>query len=190
MAVNVSATQFERADLLQVIRDALRTSGLEANLLHLELTESAVMRNPEAAAAVLHAVRAMGVELALDDFGTGYSSLASLKLYPFSMVKIDRSFVTQITSNAEDATIATAIIAMAHGLRLRVVAEGVETQGQFNYLRVKHCDEMQGYLFSRPVAADAFERSCDMTCDPVHSTVTDLARLRGLSTSVPRANAV
>ncbi len=158
VAVNVSAVQLEQGDLLQVIRDALLANALEPRLLHIELTETAVMHEPEAATAVLHAVRALGVELALDDFGTGYSSLASLKRYPFSTVKIDRSFVTEITSNAEDATIATAIIAMAHGLKLRVVAEGVETQGQFNYLRARHCDEMQGYLFSRPVAADAFER--------------------------------
>jgi len=96
------------------------------------------------------------VELALDDFGTGYSSLASIKRYPFSTVKIDRSFVTHITSNVEDAAIASATIAMAHRLRLKVVAEGVETQGQFNYLRSQGCDEMQGYLFSRPVAAEAF----------------------------------
>lgn len=158
VAVNVSAIQFERGDLLQAVRDALQASGLDPLLLHIELTESAVMRDPEAAVALLRSVRSLGVELALDDFGTGYSSLASLKRYPFSSVKIDRSFVTQITSNPEDAAIAVAIIAMAHGLKLRVVAEGVETQGQFNYLRSQDCDEMQGYLFSRPVAPEAFEQ--------------------------------
>jgi len=156
VAVNVSAVQFEQGDLLQVIRAALQASALAPQMLHLELTESAVMRDPDAAAAVLQAVRALGVELALDDFGTGYSSLASIKRYPFSTVKIDRSFVTHITSNVEDAAIASATIAMAHRLRLKVVAEGVETQGQFNYLRSQGCDEMQGYLFSRPVAAEAF----------------------------------
>ncbi len=158
VAVNVSAIQFEQGDLLQVIRDALLASALDARMLHIELTETAVMRDPDAAAAVLHAARALGVELALDDFGTGYSSLASLKRYPFSAVKIDRSFVTHITSNVEDAAIASAIIAMAHGLRLKVVAEGIETEGQFNYLRSQGCDEMQGYLFSRPVEAEAFEQ--------------------------------
>jgi diguanylate cyclase (GGDEF)-like protein/PAS domain S-box-containing protein len=157
VAVNVSAVQFEQGDLLGVIRDALQASALPPRLLHIELTETAVMREPEAAAEVLNAVRALGVELALDDFGTGHSSLANLKRYPFSMVKIDRSFVTHITSNDQDAAIATAIIAMAHGLRLKVVAEGVETRPQFNYLRLQGCDEMQGYLFSRPVAAAAFE---------------------------------
>jgi diguanylate cyclase (GGDEF)-like protein/PAS domain S-box-containing protein len=158
VAVNVSAVQFERGDLLQVVRKALQKSGLEPRMLHIELTETAVLHESEAAAEVLHAVRALGVELALDDFGTGYSSLASLKRYPFSMVKIDGSFITRITSNAEDATITGAIIAMAHGLRLRVIAEGVETLGQFNYLRSRNCDEMQGYLFSRPVTADVFEQ--------------------------------
>ncbi len=157
VAVNVSAVQFEQGDLLKVIRDALEASGLEPRMLHIELTESAVMRDPDAATEVLRAVRALGVELALDDFGTGFSSLVSLKRYPFSSVKIDGSFIDQITRNADDAAIAGAIIAMAHGLRLRVVAEGVETQGQFNYLRAQNCDEMQGFLFSRPVEADAFE---------------------------------
>lgn len=158
VAVNVSAVQFEQGDLLKVIRDALHASGLDPRMLHIELTESAVMRDPDAAAEILRAVRALGVELALDDFGTGFSSLASLKRYPFSSVKIDGSFVDQITSNADDAAIAGAIIAMAHGLRLRAVAEGVETQGQFNYLRAQNCDEMQGFLFSRPVEANAFEQ--------------------------------
>ncbi|WP_395787284.1 EAL domain-containing protein [Aquimonas sp.] len=157
VAVNVSAVQFEKGDLLQVIRAALLDSGLPPRMLHIELTESAVMREPTAAAVTLHAIRALSVELSLDDFGTGYSSLAHLKRYPFSTVKIDRSFVTHITSNIEDAAIATAIIAMSHQLGLRVVAEGVETQGQFNYLSARCCDEMQGYLFSRAVAANDYE---------------------------------
>ncbi len=156
VAVNVSALQFEQGDLLQVIRDALQASALAPQMLHIELTESAVMRDPVAAAALLQSLRAFGIEMALDDFGTGYSSLASLKRFPFSTVKIDRSFVSDITHNVDDAAIASAIIAMAHRLRLRVVAEGVETQGQFNYLRSQGCDEMQGYLFSRPLASEAF----------------------------------
>jgi diguanylate cyclase (GGDEF)-like protein/PAS domain S-box-containing protein len=157
VAVNVSAVQFEKSDLLQVIRATLLDSALPPRLLHIELTESAVMREPTAAAVTLHAIRALGVELSLDDFGTGYSSLAHLKRYPFSAVKIDRSFVTHITSNIEDAAIATAIIAMSHQLGLRVVAEGVETQGQFNYLSARRCDEMQGYLFSRAVTVEDYE---------------------------------
>src|SRR5690606_30645056 len=158
VAVNVSAVQFEQGDLLEVIRDALQASSLAPALLHIELTESAVMRDPDAAAELLRAVRALGVELAIDDFGTGYSSLASLKRYPFSSVKIDRSFVSNITTDTDDAAIASTVIAMAHRLRMRVIAEGVEEQGQFNYLRAQGCDEMQGFLFSPPLAAEAYEQ--------------------------------
>lgn len=136
---------------------ALAAHRLDPRLLVLELTESAVMNDPAAAAIALHALRKIGVGLALDDFGTGYSSLAHLKHFPFDSVKIDRSFITDITSNPEDAAIASAIIAMAHGLKLKVVAEGVETQGQFNYLRARSCDEMQGYLFGPAVPRDEFE---------------------------------
>jgi diguanylate cyclase (GGDEF)-like protein/PAS domain S-box-containing protein len=157
IAVNLSSVQFEKGDLLQTVRDALAAHALAARFLDLELTESAVMNDPVAATQTLQALQKMGAGLALDDFGTGYSSLAHLKRFPFDSVKIDRSFVTDITVNAGDAAIATAIIAMAHSLNLKVVAEGVETQGQFNYLRMRACDEMQGNFFSPAVAAEAFE---------------------------------
>jgi diguanylate cyclase (GGDEF)-like protein len=157
IAVNISSVQFEEGDLLQTVRDALATHSLDAKQLHLELTESAVMNDSAAAAKTLKALRKLGVGLALDDFGTGYSSLAHLKRYPFNSVKIDQSFIADITSNAEDAAIATAIIAMAHSLNLKVVADGVETQGQFNYLRAHACDEMQGNFFSPAVAKEVFE---------------------------------
>jgi diguanylate cyclase (GGDEF)-like protein/PAS domain S-box-containing protein len=157
VAVNLSSVQFEFGDLVDTVTRALTAHGLAARLLVLELTESAVMNDPPAAAIALHALRKIGVGLALDDFGTGYSSLAHLKRFPFDSVKIDRSFITDITSNPEDAAIASAIIAMAHGLKLKVVAEGVETQGQFNYLRARACDEMQGYLFGAAVPNEEFE---------------------------------
>jgi diguanylate cyclase (GGDEF)-like protein/PAS domain S-box-containing protein len=157
IAVNLSAVQFSTGDLQQTVRDALKAHSLDAKHLELELTESAVMKDSAAATKVLHALRKLGVSLALDDFGTGYSSLSHLKSFPFSAVKIDRSFVTDITSKPEDAAIAAAIIAMAHGLGLSSIAEGVETEGQFNYLRALGCDEMQGYFFSRPVRMDEFE---------------------------------
>jgi len=157
IAVNLSSVQFEKGDILQTVRDALAQSSIDGKLLNLELTESAIMADATAAAVTLTALRKFGVRLALDDFGTGYSSLAHLKRFPFSSVKIDQSFVADITSNAEDAAIATAIIAMAHSLSLKVVAEGVETQGQFNYLRARGCDEMQGYFFSPAVATEVFE---------------------------------
>lgn len=157
IAVNLSSIQFEQDNLLQIIRDALEMHSLAARWLDFELTESAVMKDPEAAARTLTALRGLGVGLALDDFGTGYSSLAYLKRFPFDSVKIDRSFVTDITRNPEDAAIATAIIAMAHTLKLKVVAEGVENEGQFNFLRQRSCDEMQGHYFGAAVNSLAFE---------------------------------
>ena len=157
IAVNLSPVQFDKDDLLKSVSDALARHGLEAHHLELELTESTVMSDSAAAIETLQALRKAGVNLALDDFGTGYSSLALLKRFPFRSVKIDQSFVVDITRNAEDAAIATAIIAMAHRLNLKVVAEGIETQGQFNYLRAQGCDEMQGNFFSPAVAKETFE---------------------------------
>ena len=156
VAVNLSSSQFESGDLVRIVREALARHGLEPALLELELTESAVMKDPAAAASMLAALRGIGVKIALDDFGTGYSSLAHLKRFPFDSVKIDRSFVTDLTTDADDAAIATAIIAMAHRLELTVVAEGVETAGQLAYLRAEGCDEMQGNHFSPPVSHAAF----------------------------------
>ncbi|MEO8670681.1 MAG: EAL domain-containing protein [Tahibacter sp.] len=157
IAVNVSSVQLERGDLLQVVRGALARHSINGNLLDLELTESAVMNDTAAVAVILRGLRKLGVRLALDDFGTGYSSLAYLKQFAFDSVKIERSFITDITRDAGDAAMITAIIAMAHSLHLKVVAEGVETLGQFNYLRAQGCDEMQGFFFRPPVAKDEFE---------------------------------
>jgi len=157
VAVNVSASQFGTGDLAQIVRDALKARALDAKYLELELTESAVMSDPNAAKSILKELHKSGVNLALDDFGTGYSSLAHLKAFPFDVVKIDQSFVANIISNPEDAAIASAIIAMAHRLSLKVVAEGVETQGQFNYLRGLGCDGMQGFYFSPAVESGKFE---------------------------------
>ena len=157
IAVNLSPVQFDKDDLLKSVSDALARHRLDAHHLELELTESTVMNDSAAAIKTLQALRKAGVNLALDDFGTGYSSLALLKRFPFRSVKIDQSFVVDITRNAEDAAIATAIIAMAHRLNLKVVAEGIETQGQFNYLRAQGCDEMQGNFFSPAVAKETFE---------------------------------
>ena len=158
IAVNLSSVQFAKSDVLQTVLDTLARHALPPGQLTLELTESAVMDDPQAAAETLLALRKLGVGLALDDFGTGYSSLAHLRRFPFDSVKIDRSFVTEITSNPDDAAIATAIISMAHHLNLKVVAEGVETQGQFNFLRAHQCDEMQGFLFGPAVPTAQFEK--------------------------------
>ena len=157
IAVNLSAVQLMKSPLQQILSAALATHRLDPNYLELELTESVVMASPDEAVITLRALRKLGLRLSLDDFGTGFSSLAYLKRFPFNFVKIDRAFITDITRNAEDAAIATAIIAMAHSLNLRVVAEGVETEGQLAYLLAQGCDEIQGFYFSHPVPADEFE---------------------------------
>jgi diguanylate cyclase (GGDEF)-like protein/PAS domain S-box-containing protein len=153
VAVNLSARQIRERGFVQSVRDALLASGLDARYLELELTESILIEQADFVFEVLQQLREMGVELSLDDFGTGYSSLSYLKRFPISRLKIDQSFVRDIVSDPEDAAIVGAIISMAHNLKLRVIAEGVETVEQLAFLRLRHCDEMQGYYFSRPVPA-------------------------------------
>ena len=157
VALNLSAVQFKRGTLCAIIDAAVRRHGLQQHWIEFELTESVVMEDPERATRELRQLKDLGSQLALDDFGTGYSSLAYLKRFPFDIVKIDRTFITDVTGNPDDAAIASAVIAMSHSLGLRVVAEGVETQGQLDFLRRHGCDEIQGYFFSRPVAAAGFE---------------------------------
>ncbi|WP_163558522.1 EAL domain-containing protein [Halomonas sp. NO4] len=158
MAVNLSTRQLQQPDLTATVGRILADTGLSPALLELELTESAVMEHPEETIAVLNELKALGVRLAVDDFGTGYSSLAYLRRFPFDTLKIDRSFITNVTTSADEASIAQTIIAMGHGLRLQVVAEGVETEAQAAYLRRRHCDQLQGYLFSRPLPAEEMGR--------------------------------
>lgn len=157
VALNLSSLQFTDGNILATISNALSRHQLNSGWLELELTESLVMQNPEEAEKVMRAFRKLGLHLSLDDFGTGYSSLAYLKRFPFDAVKIDRAFVTDITHNPEDAAIASAIIGMAHSLRMQVIAEGVETDAQLKFLRARNCNQMQGYFFSRPVAAEDFK---------------------------------
>lgn len=156
VAVNISAQQFGQQDLPELVAHALAENGLPPQLLDLELTESLLMRNADRAAGVLQRLRKMHVHLAIDDFGTGYSSLSYLKQFPVQSLKIDRSFVCEITEAGEPARLAAAIIAMAHELGLTVVAEGVETEVQASYLAQRGCDQFQGYLFGRPLAAVEF----------------------------------
>jgi diguanylate cyclase (GGDEF)-like protein len=156
VAVNLSARQFHHDDMAEVVRRALRRHGLKAGWLELELTESVLMKNVSDAAATLAELSALGVRLALDDFGTGYSSLAYLKRFPFHKLKIDQSFVRDISRDADDAAIVRAVIAMAQGLGLRVIAEGVETREQRDFLRAHGCDELQGHLLGKPMPAEAF----------------------------------
>jgi diguanylate cyclase (GGDEF)-like protein len=153
MAVNLSARQFRDAGLADTVERVLRDTGLAPEWLELEITESMLMDNSDRTRDVLQRLNDMGVHLTIDDFGTGYSSLGYLKRLPIGTLKIDRSFIKDLTTNDSDAALVHAIIAMAHGLGLRVVAEGVETADQALFLREQTCDEMQGYFFSRPLPA-------------------------------------
>ena len=154
VAVNVSGLQFERQALIPAVSKALRESGLEAEWLELEVTESTIMRDVPATLAVMDQLKAMGLTLAVDDFGTGYSSLSYLRRFPLDTLKIDRAFVRDVADSPDGAAIASAIIAMADSLNLSVVAEGVEVEEQAAFLLVKGCTVMQGYLYSRPLSAE------------------------------------
>jgi len=155
MAVNISSRQFQQQNLASVVSAVLNETGLEPQCFYLELTESVLMRNVDAAIVAMGELDAAGVGFSIDDFGTGYSSLSYLKRFPIDVLKIDRSFVRDITTNPDDAAIVTAIMAMAHTLGIEVVAEGVETEEQLAFLRAHGCDVMQGYYFSKPVDATA-----------------------------------
>jgi diguanylate cyclase (GGDEF)-like protein/PAS domain S-box-containing protein len=156
MAVNLSLRQLTDEGLLDDIRTALKDADLAPNLLELEITESMMMHDPERMIRVLSGIKDIGVRLAIDDFGTGYSSLAQVKHFPIDTIKVDRSFIRNIPNNSEDKAITEAIITMGKTLSLTVVAEGVETQEQIEFLQKHACDEMQGYYFSKPVTPDQF----------------------------------
>jgi PAS domain S-box-containing protein/diguanylate cyclase (GGDEF)-like protein len=154
MAVNVSACQLYQKSLPEIIQSILKSAGVDPALLELELTESSLISGADDAVRLLRKIRATGVRLSIDDFGTGYSSLSYLKRFPVDTVKIDRSFITNVVSDPDDASITRAVIALTHSLDLKVVAEGVETEAQLEYLAAIHCDEIQGYYFSQPLPAD------------------------------------
>lgn len=154
MAVNLSGQNFIRKNLLETIALIIGETGLDPRRLELELTESVLMKNAREAALTLRALKDMGLHISIDDFGTGYSSLSYLKKFPLDTLKIDQSFVREITSDSDSAAITRAIIAMAHSLKLSVVAEGVETEAQLEFLRENGCNALQGFLFSRPLPAD------------------------------------
>ncbi len=159
MAVNLSAAQLQQSHLAETIAAILRETGIDPRFLELEITESMLMGSAEKAISILAELRAMGLQIAIDDFGTGYSSLSYLKRFPIDRLKIDQSFVRDITTDPDDAAIVSAIVAMAHQLKLEVVAEGVETYEQLKFLQELRCDEVQGFHFSRPLAPaqlDAF----------------------------------
>ena len=157
LAVNLSVRQFQQQNLSEVIARILQETGLNAHDLELELTESSIMKNAESAVRTLGELKAMGVKIAIDDFGTGYSSLGYLKRLPIDTLKIDRSFVCDVTTDPDDAALVMAIITLAHNLRLKVIAEGVDSEEQLRFLHLLRCDEWQGYLFSKPLPVEAFE---------------------------------
>ncbi len=158
MSVNLSPRQLRQKNLLEMVAGVLKDTGLDPGLLELEITEGAIMHHAETAVALLEQLHLLGIQLSVDDFGTGYSSLAYLKRFPVQRLKIDQSFVRDLTTDAGDASIVAAIIAMAKSLKLGVVAEGVETREQLVFLAGLHCDDYQGYYFSRPVPAEEFAR--------------------------------
>jgi len=154
IALNVSGRQFDQGSLIEIVKEALQDAMIPPQCLELEITESIIMRNPEKAIRTLTELKAMGIQIAIDDFGTGYSSLSYLKRLPLDFLKIDQSFVQNLASDPSDQAIVRATIAMARSLNLKTIAEGVETEEQLSFLQKHGCDEIQGYLFSRPLSAE------------------------------------
>ncbi|MBS7349004.1 MAG: EAL domain-containing protein, partial [Comamonas sp.] len=157
VAVNVSLHQFLLTDIAGYIRQALERTGFSAQCLEMEITESALADRPDEALVVLRKLKELGLRLAIDDFGTGYSSLAHLKRFPIDVLKIDQSFIRDIPASADDMAISRAVIAMGQSMGMEVLAEGVETQQQLDFLRQHGCNAFQGYFYSRPLPAPAFE---------------------------------
>jgi len=153
IAVNVSSIQLRQNDFVDVVRKAIEDSNATPHGLDMEITESLLMEDIEGAIKKLEALRNMDINIAIDDFGTGYSSLGYLARLPVNTLKVDRSFIITMTKEADSMTIVSTIISLAHSLKMKVVAEGVETEEQSRYLKLMKCDEMQGYLFSKPVPA-------------------------------------
>jgi len=158
IAVNISARQFREKNLVNLVAEIIKETGLDPRYLELEVTEGVIMHDVEEVIAVLQRLKSMGVKLSVDDFGTGYSSLSYLKRFPVDRLKIDQSFIRDVATDSDGAAIARAVINLGHDLNLRVLAEGVETQEQLEFLRAHRCDEMQGYLFNRPLSAGELER--------------------------------
>ncbi len=158
VSINISARQFKENNLIKTFTNVLQETGLSGEYLTLELTETLIMQDIEHSARVIKSLKDLGFAISIDDFGTGYSSLNYLRRFPIDFLKIDRSFITDVTINADDASIVTAIIAMAHSLKMKVVAEGVETIDQYEFLKNLHCDEIQGFLFAKPMAMNDASR--------------------------------
>jgi EAL domain-containing protein (putative c-di-GMP-specific phosphodiesterase class I) len=158
IAVNVSAIQFRQEGFCELVKTILKDTGLAPKCLELELTESLLLSSGDLIFSVLAELKKMGVKLAIDDFGTGYSSLSYLRQFPVSKIKIDGSFIKDISENPDDAAITTAIIDMGKALNLKMIAECVETEAQVSFLQARRCDEIQGYYFSKPLIAEEVEQ--------------------------------
>jgi EAL domain-containing protein (putative c-di-GMP-specific phosphodiesterase class I) len=158
LSVNISSRQLEDPSLVEKIMSVLKETGVPPNSLELEITESAIMHNPEEVIPALQELKRMGISLAIDDFGTGHSSLNYLRRFPVDTLKIDRSFVNAISQSPQDSIIINGIIALAKSLRLKVIAEGVETYEQKAYLQEQKCDWVQGYYLYKPMPAEVFEQ--------------------------------
>ncbi len=174
MAVNISSRQFKEQNIADIAAQVLRETDLEANYLELEITESLIIENIQQAINTMNQLHSLGITLALDDFGTGYSSLSYLKRLPIDVLKIDQSFIRELVIGSDDAAIVKTIISLAHNLQLSVIAEGVETQAQLDYLQIHDCDEIQGYYISRPVPAEALARLLKQEKD-LSCKINDLA---------------
>lgn len=172
ISINVSARQFHYEGFFTDVMEALHDSGLSPEHLRLELTESLLMVDADAAALKMHDLAAKGITLSIDDFGTGYSSLSYLRNLPIHELKIDRSFISRVTESSADAVMVNTIIGMAESLNLRVVAEGVETVGQYNFLSKQRCHEIQGFYFSKPLPPESFadlvRSGFSLTCPNAH----------------------
>jgi diguanylate cyclase (GGDEF)-like protein len=180
MSINLSARQFEQIDLLDMVARVLTETGCDPSCLEFEVTESAVMKNAEQAIDIMHRLKEMRIQIAIDDFGSGYSSLSYLKRFPIDRLKIDQSFVREANGDSTDAAIIKAIITLARNLRLKVIAEGVETEQQWRFLQLLGCDEIQGYFFSRPVPAEELRQ---LLLESAHGSILSTQRVEPLSLS-------
>jgi EAL domain-containing protein (putative c-di-GMP-specific phosphodiesterase class I) len=189
VAVNVSATEFRHSNFVENVALILKETGLPPRYLELELTEGIIMHEVKASTSVLEALKAMGVKLAIDDFGTGYSSLSYLKRFPIDTLKIDQSFLRDIATNTDGATIVGAVIGMGRNLKQRVIAEGVETPEQLAFLRARKCAEGQGFLFNHPLSAEGFARLIVAVDRQAPRTVREPAIVRRASARLDGADA-
>lgn len=177
VSVNVSALQFQRANFIQTVKRVIQSTGIDPSHVELEITENSIMDNTEECIETLGKLREIGVSISIDDFGTGYSSLSYLKRFPINTLKIDQSFVRDVMADPDDVAIVKAVINLAHNLNLKVIAEGVETQAVFDFLREQECDQLQGYFISRPLPSDEFREFLQRRGDDKVNNIVPLKKV-------------